>query len=348
MRPVPIPDQPAELTIDGKPFPAPITVSPLVQAIRYGFVWCPTDDLERCVVPDPAAALGDARARRGATTSWSTRSATGTRSCRPETRTRGSRARAARPAYRWPRPILWIAVALVALAVRRPRGTAPMLVLGGVAALVLLVHALSQAPQSEFAAAVRAASGSPPRSWRCSRRRAWRPSRSGPTITAVPRLELIPPGEFARVAAADVDADARLALLADMCRVQRAHRGQAGRLRAPRLDLQLARPRRPPPVGGAERRERSASTRPIGTCSSPRRATTCPGLYAALNALGVDPDGAAPAAAAARRPRRPPGRRRARDRGELGLARDGDLEGARDRLGEAPPRPRRPGGRDDG
>ena len=38
-----------------KPFPAPITVSPLVQAVRYGFVWCPTDDLERCVVPNPVA-----------------------------------------------------------------------------------------------------------------------------------------------------------------------------------------------------------------------------------------------------------------------------------------------------
>ncbi|HET7755271.1 MAG TPA: hypothetical protein VFK85_15285, partial [Anaeromyxobacteraceae bacterium] len=45
---------------------------------------------------------------------------------------------------------LWIAVALVALAWRRPRGAAPMLVLMAVSAAVLLVHALSQAPQSEF------------------------------------------------------------------------------------------------------------------------------------------------------------------------------------------------------
>ena len=52
---------------------------------------------------------------------------------------------------RWPRSILWIAVAAVALAVRRPRGSAPILVLMGVGALVLGVHALSQAPQSEFA-----------------------------------------------------------------------------------------------------------------------------------------------------------------------------------------------------
>ena len=51
---------------------------------------------------------------------------------------------------RWPRPFLWIAVALVALAWRRPRGAAPVLVLMGVSAAVLLVHALSQAPQSEF------------------------------------------------------------------------------------------------------------------------------------------------------------------------------------------------------
>ena len=27
--------------------------------MRYGFVWCPTDDLERCVVPNPVAALGN-------------------------------------------------------------------------------------------------------------------------------------------------------------------------------------------------------------------------------------------------------------------------------------------------
>ena len=43
----------------------------------------------------------------------------------------------------------------VALAVRRPRGTAPILVLVGSALVVLLVHALSQAPQSEFELPVR-------------------------------------------------------------------------------------------------------------------------------------------------------------------------------------------------
>ena len=59
------------------------------------------------------------------------------------------------------------------------------------------------------------------------------------------------------------------------------------------------------------------------------------------------PARAAAAAAPARRARRPPRRRRPGHRGELRLARDGDLEGPRDRVGEAPPRPRRPRRRHD-
>jgi hypothetical protein len=148
-RPVPIPDLPTELTIDGKPFPAPITVSPLEQAVRYGFVWCPTDDLERCVVPDPQAALGDAgQGRRytelvGKIRDWNAQLPT-----RDSNATLASKGGTL--SDRWPRPILWIVVAAFALAIRRPFGTVPVLVLGAVAATILLVHALSQAPQSEF------------------------------------------------------------------------------------------------------------------------------------------------------------------------------------------------------
>ncbi len=148
-RPVPIPELPAELTIDGKPFPAPITVSPLVQAVRYGFVWCPTDDLERCVVPDPLAALGDVSQARRYSELVDT-----IRDWNAQLPTRDSNASLASKggtlSDRWPRPILWILVAAIALTIRRPIGTAPVLVLGAVAAVILLVHALSQAPQSEF------------------------------------------------------------------------------------------------------------------------------------------------------------------------------------------------------
>ena len=156
MRPVPIPAHPTELTIDGKPFPAPITVSPLVQAIRYGFVWCPTDDLERCVVPDPAAALGSASEGRRYTElvdtirDWNAQLPTrdsnawlaskgGTAATAGHARSSGSPSRSSRS------PCDGRAA--------RPRCSCSV----RIGALVLLVHALSQAPQSEFAAAVRAA-----------------------------------------------------------------------------------------------------------------------------------------------------------------------------------------------
>ena len=111
--------------------------------------------------------------RGGATSSSSTRSATGTRSCRARLERLARLARAGPRATGGRARILWIALAAVALAIRRPRGTAPVLVLGAVGGLVLLVHALSQAPQNEFALPF-APSGSSPRSWACSapRRRA--------------------------------------------------------------------------------------------------------------------------------------------------------------------------------
>ena len=44
------------------------------------------------------------------------------------------------------------------------------------------------------------------------------PASGRPYNHAVPRLELIPPAEFRRVAGAGLDPNARLALLAEMCR----------------------------------------------------------------------------------------------------------------------------------
>ncbi|MBA2294813.1 MAG: hypothetical protein H0W16_06745 [Actinobacteria bacterium] len=148
-RPVRFASLPAELSVDGEPFPAPVTVSPLVPAIRYGFVWCPTDDLERCVVRNPLAALGDASEARRYDELVDT-----IRDWNAQLPTRDSNAwlasKGGTASDRWPRPFLWVVVAALALAVRRPRGTMPVLVLLGSATVVLLVHALSQAPQSEF------------------------------------------------------------------------------------------------------------------------------------------------------------------------------------------------------
>ena len=74
-----------------------------------------------------------------------------------------------------------------------------------------------------------------------------------------------------------------------MCRAQRAHRGQARGLGAPRLDLQRAGRRRAPPLGGAERRRARLGRTPTATSTSRRRATTCPACTRRCNALGVIP-----------------------------------------------------------
>jgi hypothetical protein len=150
VRPVPIPPRPAEVTVDGRPFPAPISMSPLTEAARYGFVWCPTDELRRCIVPDANRVFGSAAAGERY------REVTGTiADWNAQLPIRSSDAwltsKASTLSWRWPVSFLWILVAAGALLVRRPRGSAAVLVLGTVAFLILLVHALSQSPQNEFA-----------------------------------------------------------------------------------------------------------------------------------------------------------------------------------------------------
>ena len=150
VRPVEIPAQPAELEIDGRPFPAPITVSPLREAVRYGLVWCPTDELARCLVDDPAAALGSAA--RGARYEELTATLADWNAQLP---VRASQswlaAKGSTLSWWWPVSVLWIALAVAAFAIRWPRGLLPVGVLAAVAGLVVVVHALSQAPQNEFA-----------------------------------------------------------------------------------------------------------------------------------------------------------------------------------------------------
>jgi len=104
----------------------------------------------------------------------------------------------------------------------------------------------------------------------------------------VPRLELIPPGEFARVASAEVAPDERLGLLADMCRanalvaVKRAGSGHLGSTFSS-LDL----------VAHLLWEELNVAN--LGFDSPDRdvffssKGHDVPGLYAALNALGVVP-----------------------------------------------------------
>ena len=105
----------------------------------------------------------------------------------------------------------------------------------------------------------------------------------------MPRLALIPPGEFERVATAgDLDPDARLALLADMCRfnaLTAVKRAGSGHLGSTFSSLDLV----------AHLLWEQLNVLAVGFDSADRdvffssKGHDVPGLYAALNAVGVIP-----------------------------------------------------------
>lgn len=143
------PPGPLVKLVDGKPMPTPIAVSPLVPAVAWGFNPCPTNDIDRCILEDPSRAFPSEREQRRYVALTSK-----VRSWNAELPVRnGVRAlegKMSTLSFNTPPSIVWIVIALAALVLRRPRGGAVLLVLLGAAGLVLLVHALSQAPQAEF------------------------------------------------------------------------------------------------------------------------------------------------------------------------------------------------------
>ena len=105
---------------------------------------------------------------------------------------------------------------------------------------------------------------------------------------AVPRLALIPPAEFRRVAAAGLDPDLRLALLADMCRfnaLTAVKRAGSGHLGSTFSSLDVV----------AHLLWQELNVAEVGFESPDRdvyfssKGHDVPGLYAALNGLGVIP-----------------------------------------------------------
>ena len=158
-------------------------------------------------------------------------------------------------------------------------------------------------------------------------------------------LTLIPVAAFERVRRSRKHRDEVLSLLADMCRanaltaVKRAGSGHLGSsFSALDLVVHLLFEELNVAELGWEHPDRDVFFSSKGH--------DVPGLYAALHALGVIP------AERLLRLRRlggldgHPDVRRARNRGELGLARDGHLQGAWHRVGEAVPRARRARRRD--
>jgi hypothetical protein len=150
VREPPPPPGPRVLNVDGKPSPSPEAVSPMAQAARYGFVWCPTDAIDRCIFRHPEQVFQSAAQQRryvvltNNVRDWNSQLPlrNGRRWLAAKLGTLSSDLPSA--------PAVWLVLAAVGLAWRRPRGWPALVVLLVAGLLVLFVHALSQEPQSEF------------------------------------------------------------------------------------------------------------------------------------------------------------------------------------------------------
>ena len=133
---------------DGDVLPNP-QATVLVDGVPYGFVWCASDYIDSCTLADPEAVGRPGRAARyreivAQVRAWDASSPRGrARTPCPEILNRIT--------PRYPTPVLWLAVGVVALVRRRPRGWRTIVLLWVAAFLVLLIHAASQGVAPEFA-----------------------------------------------------------------------------------------------------------------------------------------------------------------------------------------------------
>jgi hypothetical protein len=146
----PAPPGPSVIVVDGKPRPSPDALAPVAQAARFGFVWCPSDAIERCIFRNPAGAFPNPRDQRryreltARVRSWNSqlpiRDGVGALASKLDT-----------ISWHEPAPFFWLVLAAIDIAWRRPRGWPSLVVIAFGAGLVLLIHALSQQPQAEYA-----------------------------------------------------------------------------------------------------------------------------------------------------------------------------------------------------
>ena len=132
----------ATTVIRGHKVPNPEALGPLLAAAEYGWIWCASAYLERCTIDHPASVWENpAQQRQYAElvrqlSEWDA-----------HLPSRNGSVWLAEQLKRWswkfPRPIFWLAVGLVALVLRRPRGSLVLLALTALAGLVLAVHAAS-------------------------------------------------------------------------------------------------------------------------------------------------------------------------------------------------------------
>jgi 4-amino-4-deoxy-L-arabinose transferase-like glycosyltransferase len=134
---------------DGDVLPNP-QATILVDGVPYGFVWCASDYIDSCTLADPSEAWSDRETQEryrevvSQIRAWDAElPAREGSSFVPEILNRIT--------PRYPTPVLWLAVGVIALLWRRPRGWRAIVLLWLAAFLVLLIHAASQGVAPEFA-----------------------------------------------------------------------------------------------------------------------------------------------------------------------------------------------------
>lgn len=133
---------------DGVALPNP-EATILLDAVPYGFVWCASNYIDSCTLRDPSVVWHDPALQKRYREVVSR-----VREWDAELPSRAGQNWVTeilnRITPRFPRPPLWLAVGVIALVWRRPRGWTTIVALWAAAAAVLLIHATSQSIAPEF------------------------------------------------------------------------------------------------------------------------------------------------------------------------------------------------------
>ena len=144
------PEPPPTIDVDGKPMPNPAALPPSPDAVPFGLLQCASDEIARCLLADPGAVFDDPRLERryvevtDQVARWD--EGLGARSPNDWLAARLDTLRRLLPGA-W----AWLAVAIIALAVRRPRHAVVVALPAALALVVLAVHALGGRPDPFYA-----------------------------------------------------------------------------------------------------------------------------------------------------------------------------------------------------
>jgi hypothetical protein len=149
----PQPPPPAIQVVDGKRVPNPGALGPAPEMVPYGWIWCPSPMLSRCVADDPVRAIPDPGLRRQYV-SVVERLGKWDANLPPRNGNAWLADQLKRYTWHLPRGWFWLALAIIGLAIRRPAGTRICAAIVALGFLVILAHAVSSVVDPAYALAV--------------------------------------------------------------------------------------------------------------------------------------------------------------------------------------------------